>query len=165
MVSDVGEILSVICSRYLFVSLIKYNLKAEWWPCTPKPTLLEQLDWPALRWRREISSLTFFHKIIQRQLPPLTDCLLPFAHSVSNRSRQNPFNCFFPKHAALGSQSHFSIGLLCYGTHCPRAFKKYCHRPSFARQLKTTGPDTNTPPTLTSLYLSHLLSDTSLLLC
>ena len=57
-------------------------LKAEW--CTQKPTLLAQLDWPALRWRREISSPTFFHKIIQRQLPPLTDCLFPFAHSVSN---------------------------------------------------------------------------------
>ena len=77
----------------------------------------------------------------------------------------NPFDCFFPKHAALGSQNHSSIDLLCYGTHCPRAFKKYRHRPSFARQLKTTGPDTNTSPTLTSLYLSHLLSDTSFLLC
>ena len=30
---------------------------------------------------------------------------------------------------------------------------------------QTTGPDTNTSPTLTSLYLSHLLSDTSFLLC
>ena len=70
-------------------------LKADW--CTPKPTLLEQLDWPALRWRREIASLTFFHKIIQRQLPPLTDCLFPFAHSVSNRSQRKPLQLLLPQ--------------------------------------------------------------------
>ena len=70
-------------------------LKADW--CTPKPTLLEQLDWPALRWRREIANLTFFHKIIQRQLPPLTDCLFPFAHSVSNRSQRKPLQLLLPQ--------------------------------------------------------------------
>ena len=70
-------------------------LKAEW--CTQKPTLLAQLDWPALRWRREISSLTFFHKIIQRQLPPLTNCLFPFAHSVSNRSQRKPLQLLLPQ--------------------------------------------------------------------
>ena len=54
----------------------------------PKPTLVEQLDWSALRWRCEIPRLTFFHQIIQRQRPPLTDCLFPFAHSLSNRSQR-----------------------------------------------------------------------------
>ena len=85
--------------------VVRCLLKAEW--CTPKPTLLEQPDWPALRWRREISSRTFFHKIIQRQLPPLTDCLFPFAPPFQIAANVNPFNCFFPKHAALelGSQS------------------------------------------------------------
>ena len=70
-------------------------LNVDWW--TPKPTLLEQLDWPALWWRHEISSLTFFHKIIQRQLPPLTDCLFPFAHSVSNRSQRKPLQPLLPQ--------------------------------------------------------------------
>ena len=51
-------------------------LKAEW--CTPKPTLLAQLDWPALRWRREISSLTFFHKIIHAASTATTH-RLPFS--------------------------------------------------------------------------------------
>ena len=31
---------------------------------TPKSILLERLQWPALRWRREISSLVVFHKLI-----------------------------------------------------------------------------------------------------
>ena len=70
-------------------------LKAE--GCTPKQTLLEQLDWPALRWRCEISSLPFFHKIIQRQLPPLTDCHFSFAHSVSNRSQRKPLQLLLPQ--------------------------------------------------------------------
>ena len=60
--------------------------KIEW--RMPKPTLLEQLDWPALRWRREIPRLTFFHQIIQRQRPPLTDCLFPFAHSKKKQTRK-----------------------------------------------------------------------------
>ena len=47
----------------------------------------------------------------------VTDCLFfllltPFQIAAN----VNPFNCFFPRHAALGSQSHFSIDLLCYGT-------------------------------------------------
>ena len=82
-------------STFKLVTVARCLLKAEW--CTPKPILLAQLDWPALRWRREISSLTFFHKIIQRQLPPLTDCLFPFAHSVSNRSQRKPLQLLLPQ--------------------------------------------------------------------
>ena len=39
-------------------SVARRLLRADWF--TPKETLLEQLGWPALRWRREISSLTLF---------------------------------------------------------------------------------------------------------
>ena len=137
-------------------------LKAEW--CTPKPTLLEHLNWPALRWRCEIASLTFFHQKIQRQQPPLTDCLFPFAHSVSNCSQRKTLQLLLP-HTRSTLFTKSCIALPCYETLSPRAFKKYCHRSSFAKQLKITGPATNTPPTLTSQCLSHLLSDTSLSLC
>ena len=114
-------------------------------------------------------------------MPPPSDPRAPLSrwhalHSPSCRvlllilfqiaANVNPFNCFFPIHAAQGSQSHFSIALPCNGTLSPRAFKKYRLRPSFAKQLSITGPATNTSPsTLTSQYLSHLLSDTSFSLC
>ena len=139
-------------------------LKAEW--CTPKPTLLEQLDWPALRWRREISSLTFFHKIIRRQLPPLTDCFFPFAHCVSNRSQRKPLQLLLPQtRSTWFTKSFFYRSALLWNS-LPSCIQEILSSTKFrkVKQLKTTGPATNTSPTLTSLYLSHLLSDTSFLL-
>ena len=60
-------------------------LRADWF--TPKETLLEQLGWPALRWRREISSLTLFHKLLHSRPEPLHELLFPFAHTTSSRCR------------------------------------------------------------------------------
>ena len=43
-------------------SIARTILRADWW--TPKNDLLQQLDWPSLRWRRAVASLTLFHKLL-----------------------------------------------------------------------------------------------------
>ena len=70
-------------------------LRADWF--TPKETLLEQLGWPALRWRREISSLTRFHKLQHNHPDPLRELLFPFAHTTSNRCRRKPLQLHLPQ--------------------------------------------------------------------
>ena len=42
---------------------------------TPKDKLLERLDWPALRWRRTIASLIFFHSLLDLPNSPLSECM------------------------------------------------------------------------------------------
>ena len=69
-------------------SVARRLLRADWF--TPKETLLEQLGWPALRWRREISSLTLFYKLLHRRPEPLHELLFPFAHTTSSRCRRKP---------------------------------------------------------------------------
>ena len=44
---------------------------------TPKSELLQALDWPTLRWRREIASLCLLHRFLNLQQQPLTNCLPP----------------------------------------------------------------------------------------
>ena len=43
-------------------SVARGLLQADWF--TPKEELFRKLGWPALRWRREITSLTMFHKLL-----------------------------------------------------------------------------------------------------
>ena len=69
-------------------------LRADWQ--TPKSSLFERLDWPALHWRREIASLTLFHQFLQRRPQPLAACLFSFAGSSSNRSRRKPLQLLLP---------------------------------------------------------------------
>ena len=46
---------------------------------TSKSELFEQLNWPSLRWRREIFCIGLFHRILHTRPPPLDSCLFPFA--------------------------------------------------------------------------------------
>ena len=76
-------------------SVARRLLRADWF--TPKETLLEQLGWPALRWRREISSLTLFHKLLHSRPEPLRELLFPFAHTTSSRCRRKPLQLLLPQ--------------------------------------------------------------------
>ena len=76
-------------------SVARRLLRADWF--TPKETLLEQLGWAALRWRREISSLTLFHKLLHSRPEPLRELLFPFAHTTSSRCRRKPLQLLLPQ--------------------------------------------------------------------
>ena len=69
-------------------------LQADWF--TPKEELFRQLGWPALRWRREITSLTMFHKVLHSRPEPLRECLFQYASATSARSRRKPFQLLLP---------------------------------------------------------------------
>ena len=69
---------------------------------TPKETLFENLDWPSLRWRRDVASMVLFHKLLTSAptssfsecIPPplLLEQLGPLpekASSTSSQSRQH----------------------------------------------------------------------------
>ena len=44
---------------------------------TPKSDLLAQLNWPALRWRREIASVCLLHQLLNNRPERLSDFLFP----------------------------------------------------------------------------------------
>ena len=69
-------------------------LQAPW--RTPKSELLQALDWPSLRWRREIASLCLLHRFLNLQQEPLTNCLPPFASSRNPRSQRKPRQLILP---------------------------------------------------------------------
>ena len=69
-------------------------LQAPW--RTPKSELLQALDWPSLRWRREIASLCLLHRFLNLQQEPLTNCLPPFASSRNPRSQRKPKQLILP---------------------------------------------------------------------
>ena len=69
-------------------------LQAPW--RTPKSELLQALDWPSLRWRREIASLCLLHRFLDLQQEPLTNCLPPFASSRNPRSQRKPRQLILP---------------------------------------------------------------------
>ena len=69
-------------------------LQAPW--RTPKSELLQALDWPSLRWRREIASLCLLHRLLNLQQEPLTNCLPPFASSRNPRSQRKPRQLILP---------------------------------------------------------------------
>ena len=69
-------------------------LQAPW--RTPKSELLQALDWPSLRWRREIASLCLLHRLLNLQQEPLTNCLPPFASSRNPRSQRKPKQLILP---------------------------------------------------------------------
>ena len=76
-------------------SVARRLLRADWF--TPKEKLIEQLGWPALRWRREISSLTLFHKLLHSRPEPLREWLFPFAQTTSSRHRRKPLQLLLPQ--------------------------------------------------------------------
>ena len=62
----------------------------------PKSELLQALDWPSLRWRREIASWCLLHRFLNLQQEPLTNCLPPFASSRNPRSQRKPKQLILP---------------------------------------------------------------------
>ena len=76
-------------------SVARSLLQADWF--TPKEELYRQLGWPALRWRREITSLTMFHKLLHSRPEPLSECLFQYASATSARSRRKPFQLLLPR--------------------------------------------------------------------
>ena len=75
-------------------SVARSLLQADWF--TPKEELFRQLGWPALRWRREITSLTMFHKLLHSRPEPLSECLFQYASATSARSRRKTFQLLLP---------------------------------------------------------------------
>lgn len=63
---------------------------------TPKTELLQRLEWPSLRWRREIQGMVLFHQLLLSRPPPLSDCLFPFSHTKVSRSQRKPFQLLLP---------------------------------------------------------------------
>ena len=49
-----------------------------------------------LRWRREITSLTMFHKLLHSRPEPLNECLFQYASATSACSRRKPFQLLLP---------------------------------------------------------------------
>ena len=63
-------------------------LRAPWH--TPKSDLLAQLNWPALRWRREIASLCLLHQLLNNRPEPLSAFLFPFVSSRTSHIQRKP---------------------------------------------------------------------------
>ena len=73
-----------LCLERIQASVARRLLHADW--MEPKNKLLQQLGWPALRWRRAISSITLFHqmkvaptRLFVSQLPASSFCHAPDA--------------------------------------------------------------------------------------
>ena len=81
-------------------AIARLLLQAPW--DTPKETLLRQIGWPSLRYRREIISMVLFFKLLRARPPFLSDCLFPFAHTRSERLLRKPFQLLLGK--ALSSR-------------------------------------------------------------
>ena len=62
-----------------------------------KSMMFEQLNWPSLRWRREILCITLFHLIPHTRPPPLDSCLFPFASTNTVRSTRKPKQLTLPR--------------------------------------------------------------------
>lgn len=60
----------------------------------PKATIFAQLNWPSLRWRREIACLTLLHRIIYEKPEPCYSSLFPF--SGTKRATRKPLNFILP---------------------------------------------------------------------
>ena len=68
-------------------SMARTILRAEW--TAPKKELLAALQWPSLRWRRAIASLTLFHHLKNSPTPVASSCLpAPFTSDDSHSCRR-----------------------------------------------------------------------------
>ena len=91
----------------LFRKAMPYNLNAsnvlllgDFWGhpawSTPKEILLESIEWPSLRWRREVLFLCLFFKLLNFRPEPLGDILFPFAKNRSTHSLRKPLQLLLP---------------------------------------------------------------------
>ena len=97
-------------------------LQAPW--RTPKSELLQALDWPSLRWRREIASLCLLHRFLNLQQEPLTNCLPPFASSRNPRSQRKPRQLILPAARTTRHTTSFFFSASVAWKHSPRTHSK-----------------------------------------
>ena len=64
-----------------------FKLAADW--NTPKDILSRKLDWPSLRWRQTILSMTLFHQPVHHGEEPLGECMFQIS-SATGRSVRKP---------------------------------------------------------------------------
>ena len=67
-------------------SVARTILAADW--DTPKDILFRQLDWPSLRWRRTILSMTLFHQLVHHGEGPLMECMFPLSSATGRNVRK-----------------------------------------------------------------------------
>ena len=109
-------------------------LLADW--MTPKSILLELLQWPALRWRREISSLVVFHELIITRPTFLSD-LFSFASSKTDRHLRKPFQLLLrTANSARDLKSFFYRSALLWNT-LPHDIQSIKKKPIFKCALET----------------------------
>ena len=100
---------------------------------TPKAVLFQQLKWPSLRWRREISSMTMFHGILHTRPDVLASCIFPFSSAATTRSLRKPKQLILPQaHTTKYINSFFYRSAMVWNTlpasiqniTCTHTFKK-----------------------------------------
>ena len=88
-----------IALERLQCSIARKILRADW--STPKESLLRTLNWPTLRWRREVISMTLFFDIVFSRPSALSNCIrcFPFVHTKVNRIRtlRKPLQILLPR--------------------------------------------------------------------
>ena len=110
------------------------QLQADWF--TPKEELFRQLGWPALRWRREITSLTIFHKLLHSRPEPLSECLFQYASATSARSRRKPFQLLLPRTRTTRYRESFFYGSALLWNSLPHDIQSLKNSKSFRDALE-----------------------------
>ena len=64
-------------------SVARCVLRASW--ITAKSALPAKLDWPSLRWRRDIAAVTLLHSLLQDGREPFMNCLFESSKTRSSR--------------------------------------------------------------------------------
>ena len=116
-------------------SVARSLLQADWF--TPKEELFRQLDWPALRWRREITSLTMFHKLLHCRPEPLSECLFQYASATSARSRRKPFQLLLPHTRTTRYRESFFYRSALLWNSLPHDIQSLKHSKSFRDALES----------------------------
>ena len=108
---------------------------------TPKTQLLQQLDFPSLRWRREIDSLALFHHLLQTRPSPLDSCLYPFSCTINTRSLRKPHQLILPRaHTNKFLNSFFYRSALVWNT-LPAFIQNITCRKKFKQAIHTLWSD------------------------
>ena len=137
-------------------SVARSLLQADWF--TQKEDLFRQPGWPALTWRREITSLMMFHKLLHSRLEPLTECLFQVArkcHLSSQPPQAIPTAPPTNTHQTL-QRIFFSIDRLFYGTHSRTTYNQSRIVNHFAMLSRNTTNHVNLPQQKTFTYHSPL---------
>ena len=85
-------------------AVARHILRAPWH--TPKSALLALLNWPALRWKREIASLCLLHQLLNNRPEPLSTFLVPLSHRMLLTPKESPGDSFSVQHATHSTLFH-----------------------------------------------------------